>query len=137
LISDHCVVGASSGDSAAIALSAGEPARELTQGQHKNPPVGSGAATFASFSARLKVPWIILAMSDGVWKYAGWEPIIQAAGRFRGAALVKSLQDLARLPHGGRFPDDFTLVVFDDGGSCSVTTKRELNHVLARTPTTA
>src|SRR5438094_669762 len=37
------VVGASSGDSAAL-LSSGDDARELTAGQQKNPPVGSGAA---------------------------------------------------------------------------------------------
>jgi hypothetical protein len=108
------LVGASCGDSAVLTLSAGGPAREVTEGQLKNPPVGSGEARFTSFSAPLAAPWSVLAMSDGVWKYVGWERLVQAATTSRGEALVGALQGFARLPRSGQFADDFTVVAFED-----------------------
>ena len=48
---------------------------ELTANQIKNPPVGSAAAVFTPFAGRLERPWTVLAMSDGVWKYVGWERV--------------------------------------------------------------
>ncbi len=99
-----------------LTLSAGEPARDLTRGQRKDPPVGSGEATFTSFSALLAAPWSVLAMSDGVWKYVGWERLVQAVMNSRGEALVEKLQGFARLPRSGRFPDDFTIVALEDPG---------------------
>jgi hypothetical protein len=56
-------------------------------------------------------------MSDGVWKYVGWERLMQAAAASRGDALLEALKGLARLPGSGRFPDDFTLVLFEDAVS--------------------
>jgi serine/threonine protein phosphatase PrpC len=106
------VVGASSGDSAAL-LVCGECAVELTARQRKNPPVGSGAAEAVPFAAALSAPWKLLAMSDGVWKYVGWDRIIEAARREHGASLVAALQRSARLPRSGRFQDDFTVVVLE------------------------
>lgn len=110
------LVGASSGDSAVMLVTGGE-ARELTAGQRKNPPVGSGVATFVPFEARLTEPWKVLAMSDGVWKYAGWEKVVGAAKTMSREALVGALKDAARLPGSGRFPDDFTVVVLEEGGT--------------------
>jgi len=78
--------------------------------------VGSGDARIVSLSATLAAPWSVLAMSDGVWKYVGWERIVQAAGECRGERLVETLKGLARLPRSGQFQDDFTLVVFEEGG---------------------
>ena len=52
-------------------------------------------------------------MSDGVWKYAGWPAITQAASILRGEALLGALQARARLPGSGRFSDDFTLVLLE------------------------
>jgi hypothetical protein len=52
-------------------------------------------------------------MSDGVWKYAGWGAITQAASTLRGRALLEALQARARLPGSGQFPDDFTLVLLE------------------------
>jgi hypothetical protein len=106
------VAGASCGDSAALLVCGGR-ARPLTAAQAKNPPVGSGAATFVPFAARLDGPWAVLAMSDGVWKYAGWEAITRAAASLRGRALLEALQARARLPGSGQFPDDFTLVLVE------------------------
>ena len=53
-------------------------------------------------------------MSDGVWKYAGWERIRREAVSLEGAALVESLKQAARL-RSGSFPDDFTLIVLESG----------------------
>ena len=106
------VAGASCGDSAALLVCGGR-ARPLTAAQAKNPPVGSGAAPFVPFAAGLVRPWALLAMSDGVWKYAGWAAITQAASALRGRALLEALQARARLPGSGQFPDDFTLVLFE------------------------
>lgn len=114
-IHDGVLTGASSGDSAALVVSGGERAREMTSGQLRNPPVGSGEARFVAFSARMVRPWLVLAMSDGVWKYAGWGRLAQAAEGSRGAAIVEALQGAARLPRSGQFPDDFTVVAFEDG----------------------
>lgn len=33
-----------------------------------------------------------LAMSDGVWKPAGWERLVQAATLYRGGALLETLR---------------------------------------------
>ncbi len=115
-IADGSLAGASSGDSAVLTLSAGDPARDATKGQLKNPPVGSGEARFTFFSAPLTAPWSVLAMSDGVWKYVGWDRLVRAVVSSHGEALVEALRGLARLPRSGRFPDDFTLVVFEETG---------------------
>jgi hypothetical protein len=113
-ISDGFLTGASSGDSAILAVSGGDAAREITTGQLKNPPVGSGGARFVPFSVPLVGPWTVLAMSDGVWKYVGWERLARAAVESRASSIVETLQGAARLPGSGRFPDDFTVVVFND-----------------------
>jgi serine/threonine protein phosphatase PrpC len=73
------VVGASSGDSAALLVSGGK-AKELTAGQQKNPPVGCGAAVAVPFAAAVTEPWRVLVMSDGVWKYAGWIASLRLPG---------------------------------------------------------
>lgn len=110
------VVGASCGDSAALLVSA-ERVVELTSGQRKNPPVGSGGAAAVPFVAPLDAGWQLPTMSDGAWKYVGWERIVGAARRDRGAALIAELQRLARLPGSGEFPDDFTVVVLEEQAS--------------------
>ena len=53
VITGDFVAGASCGDSAVMMLTRGEAARDLTRGQRKNPPVGSGVAEFVPFSAGL------------------------------------------------------------------------------------
>ena len=107
------LTGASSGDSAVLAVSESGSALEVTKGQFKNPPVGSGGARFVPFATPLTGFWTVLAMSDGVWKYVGWERLSLAVKAPRVAPLVATLQEAARLPGSGRFPDDFTLVVIE------------------------
>jgi PPM family protein phosphatase len=107
------IVGVSSGDSAALLVS-GERVVELTAGQCKNPPVGSGAAVAVPFAASMSAPWQLLVMSDGVWKYVGWDRVVEAVRRECGSVLVEELQRAARLPASGRFQDDFTVVVLEE-----------------------
>lgn len=85
----------------------------MTDRQAKNPPVGSGAAWFVPFVAKLAAPWLVMAMSDGVWKYVGWDRLIAAVAAHHGEPLIEALQVSARL-RSGRFPDDFTVVVFEE-----------------------
>lgn len=114
VVTGDFVAGASCGDSAVMMLVRGEPARELTRSQRKNPPVGSGGADVVPFSAAMPRPWWILAMSDGVWKYVGWDRLVEAARTSGGQPLIEALQALARSPRTGQFPDDFTVVLFED-----------------------
>jgi hypothetical protein len=94
----------------------GQRPRAVTARQSKNPLVGSGAAPFWPFGLALVVPWVVVAMSDGVWKYAGWDRIEKAVSAARGQQIVDRLQEEARLGGSGQFPDDFTVVVFDEVG---------------------
>ena len=103
---------ASSGDSAALAVSGTGELKELTSHQFKNPPIGSSEANFIPFELELVRPWKVLAMTDGVWKYAGWERIRAAASRLSGEALIAELQVSARL-RSGEFADDFTVVLLE------------------------
>ncbi len=103
--------GASNGDSAAVVVNASGEWIEITNGQPKNPPIGSGVAACRPFLAKLVDPWKLMVMSDGVWKYAGWDQIKKAATEFRGQAFLEVVQAAARLPSTGRFQDDFTLIL--------------------------
>ncbi len=108
--------GASSGDSAVLVVSKDTRPAIVTARQFKNPPVGSGEALFVPFEVNLVRPWSVLAMSDGVWKYAGWERVMTLATSLRGQSLVDGIANLARLPGSGEFQDDLTLVVFEEDG---------------------
>jgi len=105
--------GASSGDSAVLAVSGSGELLELTAKQFKDPPVGSGDAVFAPFEAELVRPWKVLAMTDGVWKYAGWSRVRDLATTLRGEELLAALKAAARLQRTGQFQDDFTAVLVE------------------------
>jgi serine/threonine protein phosphatase PrpC len=104
------VHGASHGDSAAVMLGLGQPMLVLTERQRKDPPVGSGSVIATGFSVEVAAPWKLLVMTDGVWKYAGWEWVRHAAGMTDMNEILDTLRAAAR-PRFGRFQDDFTLVV--------------------------
>ena len=110
-VRDDRIVGASNGDSAVAIFDATRDGWELTTNQFKNPPVGSGDAPFVTFATNLERPWMVLAMSDGVWKYSRWEKIKQAGKILRGQAILDDLLQSARLMKTGQLQDDFTLVV--------------------------
>jgi hypothetical protein len=97
-----------------------DPGVVLTNRQNKNPPVGSGAAYFVPFAARLVCPWVVLAMSDGVWKYVGWDNVFKAASEQDGPKIIETIRERARLPGSGNLQDDFTLVAFQ----CSILNER-------------
>jgi hypothetical protein len=113
-IQKDAICGASNGDSAVYALSASGPGVILTARQHKDPPIGYGAARPVGFAARLVRPWTVLALSDGVWKYAGWNKVSHAASHLIGNDLLASLRNQAGLPGSGRLQDDFTLLVLQN-----------------------
>jgi PPM family protein phosphatase len=114
-VMDNKVCGGSNGDSAVALFDETRTCDELTQSltkfQIKNPPIGSGDAAVVPFAADLRKPWMILAMSDGVWKYARWDRIKESAQSLRGQALIEAIKDSARLNRSGKLQDDFTLVV--------------------------
>ena len=109
----QAVTGVSCGDSAALAVWGDGLMRVLTSRQFKNPPVGSGDATFVPFERELTRPWRVLVMSDGVWKYAGWDRVWASAARLSGEELLADLQVAARLKITGEFQDDFTIVLLE------------------------
>jgi hypothetical protein len=110
-VTSNSVCGASSGDSAVVLTALGTCRQILTERQHKNPPVGSGEAVFIPFSASLVAPWTLLAMSDGVWKYATWESVFEAAALEDGRGIISFVRKRAALAKTGQLQDDFTLVV--------------------------
>lgn len=114
-IAGDVLVGASCGDSAVLAVCGSGEVTELTRLQFKNPPVGTEEAVFVPFAAELVRPWKILAMTDGVWKYVGWDRVRELAAKFGGEELLATLQRAARLPRSGEFQDDFTVVLLETG----------------------
>jgi PPM family protein phosphatase len=114
-LTDSELVGASSGDSALMVVQSGQPGEVLTARQKKNPPVGSGGAEFVPFRSTLARPWTVLALTDGVWKYAGWECLLHC-GQTPGKELIPAVRARAALHKTGELQDDFTLVVFQDAG---------------------
>jgi PPM family protein phosphatase len=110
---DNKVYGASSGDSAALLINNNEQC-VLTENQYKNPPVGSTGARFAYFSYELKPHWEILIMSDGVWKYIGWDYIFKISKQLSGSELITGLRDYLLQSHNGHMMDDFSIIIFQD-----------------------
>ena len=106
------ITGASCGDSAVLVACDGAT-QVITDHQYKNPPVGSGDANFVPFHGAIAPRRSILAMTDGVWKFAGWDSIADAACEKRGQPLIDALASRARLPGSGKFQDDFTLLVLE------------------------
>jgi hypothetical protein len=106
---------ASSGDSAEVGINASQPANTLTARRVKDPPVGSGAATFVNFASPPQDPWTASAMTDGGWKYGSWQAILKTAPEKSGQDLIHSACDPANLVPIGRLQDDFTKIVFHGG----------------------
>ena len=105
------LAGASCGDSALVLAEPQQEPLVLTAHQSKDPPVGSGAAVFVPFAIKLHAPWTLLSMTDGVWKYVGWDAALQAAASPAEQDVIPPLRQRAGLPSSGALQDDFTLVV--------------------------
>lgn len=110
-VSDKKVCGASCGDSAVLLFNNGTISI-LTEHQRKNPPVGSSASQPIAFEAKLSPSWKLLIMSDGVWKFAGWDTIHDQCREFDGTELIVKLRTLAA-GHNNKLPDDFTIALFE------------------------
>lgn len=80
---------------------------ELSQRQQKNPPIGGGChSTTFLYTEAFEC---LLAVTDGVWKYAGHEALVQAMfGPVDEAAMVLRAAVIAR--NGPELPDDFTVL---------------------------
>jgi len=111
VVRDQFVCGASCGDSAAVLLQS-EESIVLTENQLQHPLVGSRAARAMSFYLDLDPPWHICAVSDGVWKYAGWDRMIALMRRRGGRDLVDALRAAAIKPGNSGLPDDFSIASF-------------------------
>ncbi len=109
-VSEQEIWGASCGDSGVLLLNGGQ-ALLLTEHQRKNPPVGSSAAYPVAFNAKLKPGWCLLVVSDGVWKYVGWEAVTQTAARRQGLELIAALRQAALDANGGKMQDDFSVAL--------------------------
>lgn len=112
------VVGSSCGDSKVFFARKPDGSGELeiiewTARQQKNPPVGSGEALFAPFSYTGVDGGRILMLSDGVWKYCGFEAI-RAAFELPSFADAPSLLRAATLKRSGSsLPDDFSVIAVE------------------------
>ena len=73
--------------------------------------MGSSAAHPVAFSARLEPGWTLLVVSDGVWKYVGWESISRLASRTQGQELIAALRQASLEANGGRLQDDFSVAL--------------------------
>jgi hypothetical protein len=65
------------------------------------------------FVAQLPSSWVVLAISDGVWKYVGHDGVREALRHSRGQALLDPLLNRARLPRSDGLQDDFTAVILE------------------------
>lgn len=109
-VSGDKVCGAACGDSAALIV--GSRSTEiLTEGQRKNPPLGSGAAYPVAFTAKLDGDAQLLLMSDGVWRFVGFDAIAELSRSYRGHSLIFALRELQLEQNRGILPDDFSLIV--------------------------
>lgn len=116
VLSYQQICGGSNGDSKMYlaASCAVDTMQEITQGQPKNPPVGCGNAAFTTFSLALADRARLLIVTDGVWKYAGYEALSQVIkmDSLRDAASVLKTAALER--SGSSLPDDFSLIALEN-----------------------
>ena len=104
------ICGASCGDGAAWLIGA-RAFDELTSAQRKRPPLGSGAAVPTAFRRTMPAASQLLLMSDGVWKFVGFEEILAATRESDGASLVQRLRGLQLDGNNGKLPDDSSLIL--------------------------
>lgn len=108
------ICGTACGDSGLMAIIPSD-IKILSKGQTKNPPVGSGQACGFDFCYSLPSPWTILAMTDGVWKFASWDIVREKALEIPNPRdMIESIRMAAST--SGSLQDDFTLLVLKEDG---------------------
>lgn len=112
-VNRESVAGASSGDCKVFFK---HPARneidEWTDRQRKNPPVGSQSADFVPFVYHVISGGRIMMLSDGVWKYCGYEALKQAF-ELPAAEVTAHFQRAIFSRAGSTLPDDFSIISID------------------------
>lgn len=88
---------------------------EWTALQTRNPPVGSGECQFETFHHEVLDGDRFLILSDGVWKYCGYEAL-KSTFTLPDLAVAPPHLRTATLERVGRtLPDDFSLIALDFG----------------------
>jgi serine/threonine protein phosphatase PrpC len=107
-VSDHGLVGASAGDSAAWVV---HPDRvdDLTAGQHRKRRLGSGTACPVTF-ARDRLAGTLVVATDGLMSYAPSTRIAAAVRQVDLGRAARELIQLVRLP-SGELQDDVGVVL--------------------------
>ncbi|MDX1653847.1 MAG: protein phosphatase 2C domain-containing protein [Candidatus Competibacteraceae bacterium] len=106
----HRLAGAANGDGALVVVDAAQ-GRLLTAAVPRNPPVGCSRAAIKAFGDRLTPPWLVMAVSDGVWKYTGLDPLLGIQPDVDAPLLAHRLRERARGPGVSGLQDDFTLAI--------------------------
>lgn len=115
-LNNEVAAGASSGDCKACFTLPNQTHEltEWTQHQHRNPPVGSGEAIFIPFLHHGITGGRLLIVSDGVWKYCGYEALRTALHSIPDPASIAAHLRAATLQNSGsELPDDFSLIAID------------------------
>lgn len=107
------VAGASSGDSKVFFK---HPSRidldEWTAHQLKNPPVGSQSADFVPFMCHAIGNGRFMLLSDGVWKYCGYDALKQSF-ELPASSVADHLRKAVLSRAGSTLPDDFSIITVD------------------------
>lgn len=107
-IDENMVTGGSVGDSKAYFHDESNVFVELTERQQKNPPIG-GHCNSAYVFHLPKFKGTLLVVTDGVWKYAGYDTLRDAAsGSIK--QVIDSLREATISRQGKSLPDDFTIL---------------------------
>jgi len=107
------LAGASNGDSALAVQFPDGQWHFVTDGQPKNPPIGTNAANARPFTAKLEPGARIAVMSDGLWKYASRDVITQTPPHADASDTLERWVDAARLPNSQTLQDDLTVAIID------------------------
>lgn len=112
-VSDDFAAGASCGDSKAFFRLAGHTElAEWTVHQRKNPPVGSECADPEPFMCHAIGGSRLLIVSDGVWKFCGYEAL-KTAFEIPPDQVAEHLKSAVLSRAGSSLPDDFSLITVD------------------------
>jgi serine/threonine protein phosphatase PrpC len=88
----------------------------LTENQQKNPPIGFGAAALKTFSYPLTDPFVLLIVSDGVWKYLGVSEMIRISRASKPEQIPEVLLQRMDAEWQTGLPDDFSVIVVSSSG---------------------
>jgi hypothetical protein len=108
-IDPDSMTGASVGDSKVFVHDSTGAFKELTERQQKNPPVGGGCHRAYTFCLP-KLSGTVLAVTDGVWKYSGYEALRDVASTGNVEQISEILRETVVSRQGTDLPDDFTVL---------------------------